>query len=812
MTLSSKSIDQHSSLAFYSVGTAIGVIAATSMFFSNNFGFSRVIASTTIQNENDNSNSTSQFDTSKIELGTGDYAFQSTDASVVNISGNSLDSSFVTNVKNIEGNIVYSDSSQFIVIYNTGEDLSGATYTITNTSDDSVISSGHFTTVSVSGKSYDAMCLPSSVIQAGFSAEQTSQGKLRITVTNGSTKTSYLRTLAVKTMSGTASMQLPTVTDTEDDQNASAHFKNQAGTIVDANNQKIGSVALSSSDITVAQDAKTPKDYTYSLNSSGINKVNTALDTINQTALSSGGIYYTLDTATTGKITLKQAAPVKTTLNIKYVDAQGKTVKTDTVNGNVGDQGSYTAQVPKNYELADGQSQTTAYTLTDSANQLTIKLEPQATTLAVNYTDENGNVVKTDTVKGNIGDQGSYTAQVPTNYELADGQSQTTAYTLTDSTNKLTVKLEKVEQPQATTLTVNYADKNGNVVKTDTIKGNIGDKGTYNTNVPNNYTLAAGQAKSVTYALAKSNTPLTIKISKIPVKQVATLKINYTDANGAVVKTDTINGKIGDSGVYNAVIPAGYTLVNSKQRAIKYTLTANSTPLSIAIKAVAAKATNPPADKEIINNLIPSLPVTPDHNTIAPSNSAPNINPVQTRKSLVTATVLYIDGITGKTLATEILTGEAGERIIFDTYKQIFKFQHDGYYIVRDDTMRLNAAYFTSTPMTYRVVLERQKFANNSNSSMTQPSKAPTLEQQRTKSTHTINSERNHSRNGHKHSTKRPQKEQRTLTGPVIFDKEIDAILAISGRGSGHDKSDVSELGKFFISLSGTINFGVRNN
>lgn len=739
MSSPSKPTNQHSSAAFYGVGTALGVIVATTMFFSNNFSFSSVIASTTIQNDNENQNSSGQFDTSKIELGTGDYAFQSTDDSVVQINGNSFNSSFVTNVKNVNGSVIYSESSQFISIYNTGEDLSGATYTITNTSNGAVITSGRFTQVNVNGNPYYALCLPGSVVQAGFDAAQTSQGKLHINITNGSTKTSYLTTLNIKTMSSTASVQLPTVTDTEDNQKASTHFKDQTGTIVDANNQKIGSVSLGSSDITVTQDGIDPKEYTYSLSNSGIGKVNTALNTINQKALTSGGLYYTADTSSTGKISLTPAAPAKATLTIKYVDEQGKTVKTDTVNGN-------------------------------------------------------------------IGDKGSYAAKVPTDYALTDGQNQTISYTLANSTNQLTIKLKKIVQPQAVSLTINYTNANGVTVKTDTVNGNVGDQGTYTVSVPSGYALATGQNKTVSYTLSSSNTPINIQLNQTSNKKPVTQKVNYIDENGKTIKTDTINGLTGDSGSYSLVLPAGYRLANNKQTSIQYTLTTSETPLSVAIESITTKSSVANNNRD---HLTTAFPIIPSHGAANPQKQLTESN-THSKGHLSTATIMYVDGATGRTLGTEILTGKIGERIIFDTYKQIFSLQRAGYYIVRDDTMRFNAAYFTNAPTTYRVVLEQSHSKKDTAGVGRTPRTSDTTGKHIKQSEPITNASSHHNRDGHKRRTNRTKKQEHNE--PVIFDKEIDAILASSGRGGGNDEPDISELGKFFISLSGTINFGIRNN
>ncbi|WP_054650120.1 mucin-binding protein [Lacticaseibacillus pantheris] len=422
--------------------------------------------------------------------------------------------------------------------------------------------------------------------------------------------------------------------------------------------------------------------------------------------------------------------------------------------------------------------------------------------------DDQGKTVKTDTVSGNIGDKGSYAAKAPTGYALADGQSQASSYTLANSTNQLTIKLKKVVQPQATSLTINYTNTNGVLVKTDTVKGNVGEQGTYTTSTPNGYDLAKGQNKTVPYTLSSSNKPINIQVNQTSNKKPVTQKIDYVDENGKTIKTDTINGLTGDSGSYNLVVPSGYRLVNNNQTHIAYTLTTSGTPLSVAIESITTKSS-------VVNNnrdhLTTAFPIIPSHGAANSQKQLTESNTTMRSKGhLSTATIMYVDGATGRTLGTEILTGKIGERIIFDTYKQIVSLQREGYYIVRDDTMRFTAAYFTNVPITYQVVLEQQRLTKDDAGVGQTPRTSDTTRKHTKQSEPITNASSHHNHDGHKRRTNRTKKQDHNE--PVIFDKEIDAILASSGRGGGNDEPDISELGKFFISLSGTINFGIRNN
>ncbi|WP_055679939.1 MucBP domain-containing protein [Secundilactobacillus kimchicus] len=200
-----------------------------------------------------------------------------------------------------------------------------------------------------------------------------------------------------------------------------------------------------------------------------------------------------------------------------YVDEAGHTVKTDTISGNVGDSGHYTAKVPSGYELAAGQSAETAYTLSSGTNTMTIKLQKKAVTptktpavLKVDYIDENGNVVTTDTVSGHVGDTGTYSATAPSGYVLGNGQDATVSYTLGQTTNTLTISVQR----QPAIVTVKYVNGDGTVVGTKNITGRVGDQVDLSESVPDGYKLEDNPIGSH-YTLTGNQTAVTLKVVSV---------------------------------------------------------------------------------------------------------------------------------------------------------------------------------------------------------------------------------------------------------------------------------------------------------
>ena len=98
----------------------------------------------------------------------------------------------------------------------------------------------------------------------------------------------------------------------------------------------------------------------------------------------------------------------------------------------------------------------------------------------IKYVDENGNVVKTDTVTGKLGDPIKVT--IPTGYHVKDGKLPT--LTIGDGAKSVqTVHVIKDQHNTDNPIVdhkdvlniIKYVDENGNVVKTDTVTGHVGD-------------------------------------------------------------------------------------------------------------------------------------------------------------------------------------------------------------------------------------------------------------------------------------------------------------------------------------------------
>ncbi|MDF4007064.1 BspA family leucine-rich repeat surface protein, partial [Limosilactobacillus fermentum] len=94
---------------------------------------------------------------------------------------------------------------------------------------------------------------------------------------------------------------------------------------------------------------------------------------------------------------------------INYVDQDGKVVKTDQVSGKVGDKVDVKISLPDGYELAnkDEQIPSSITVGDDDINTITIQVKklPVVQTGSINYVDQDGKVIKTDTISGKVGDQ-----------------------------------------------------------------------------------------------------------------------------------------------------------------------------------------------------------------------------------------------------------------------------------------------------------------------------------------------------------------------------------------------------------------------
>ena len=169
------------------------------------------------------------------------------------------------------------------------------------------------------------------------------------------------------------------------------------------------------------------------------------------------------DIDTTINITYTQNTH-STTIN--YVDENGKIVKTDKVSGHTGDK--ININVPSGYHIDGGnvpswvidrnQPVRTVYVVTNKHDTDNPEVVTKPVLNIIKYVDENGNVVKTETVTGKLGDQ--ITLTIPAGYHFKDGE--TPNLVITESVVQI-VNVVKDSQVTPGNPTINDHDKkNGN--------------------------------------------------------------------------------------------------------------------------------------------------------------------------------------------------------------------------------------------------------------------------------------------------------------------------------------------------------------
>lgn len=139
--------------------------------------------------------------------------------------------------------------------------------------------------------------------------------------------------------------------------------------------------------------------------------------------------------------------------SINYVDLTGKIVKTDTISGKIGDNVKVIISLPDGYELAnkDEQLPSTVPVTEDGIQTVIVNVKKIPVTVSgyINYVDENGKVIKTDTVSGVVGTSIPVKIEIPDGYELAnkDEQLPTTIKIDNNQLQDLTIKVKKIASP-----------------------------------------------------------------------------------------------------------------------------------------------------------------------------------------------------------------------------------------------------------------------------------------------------------------------------------------------------------------------------
>ncbi len=203
-------------------------------------------------------------------------------------------------------------------------------------------------------------------------------------------------------------------------------------------------------------------------------------------------------------------------VDVKYETADGTLVKTDTVNGHVGDSATLTFTAPAGYQLADDQasSQSVTFNRTNDPVIVHVTALPVNASVDVKYETADGTVVKTDTVDGHVGDSTTLTFAAPNGYQLAQGQATSQAFTFNETNGPVIVKVVTV--PVSASVEVKYETTDGNVVKTDIFHGYVGDQVHLNFVAPAGYEIV-GQLPADTYTFTGNDQPIVIEVQATPV-------------------------------------------------------------------------------------------------------------------------------------------------------------------------------------------------------------------------------------------------------------------------------------------------------
>ena len=261
------------------------------------------------------------------------------------------------------------------------------------------------------------------------------------------------------------------------------------------------------------------------------------------------------------------------TLNVvNYQTQDGNVIKSNDITGNIGDPISIV--IPNGYHII-GTVSTLSIDEYNPVHIVTVEKDRYETgdsettylpTLnVINYQTQDGNVIKSNNITGKAGDP--INIAIPDGYHAVD-KIPTLSVDERNPLHIVTVEQDKYEIGDSETTdlptlnVINYQTQDGNVIKSDSITGKVGDP--INIVIPNGYHIIG----TVSTLSIDEHNPLhivTVEQDKYETGDSETIDlptlniVNYQTQDGNVIKSDNITGKAGDA--INIVIPDGYHAV-----------------------------------------------------------------------------------------------------------------------------------------------------------------------------------------------------------------------------------------------------------
>ena len=231
----------------------------------------------------------------------------------------------------------------------------------------------------------------------------------------------------------------------------------------------------------------------------------------------------------------------KQTAKIVYVDKNGTTVKTDTVNGVTDQTVDTNSTVPTGWKLVDGQTIPTTIKLGINTPDTIVKVEHDHVSINHDNPQTDG-------------------TNIPNGVAQFKGVSE-------NDLNQTLTRTITVNDPHAGTKTITQTAKIYRDATVDMVDGSVvcGDWSTaqwpeYSVPTVDGYTPSQKTVEAKTVTNGDYNDNVTVDYTA----NAQTAKIIYTDENGTPVKADTVNGVTDQTVDTNSTVPTGWKLVDGQ--------------------------------------------------------------------------------------------------------------------------------------------------------------------------------------------------------------------------------------------------------
>lgn len=509
---------------------------------------------------------------------------------------------FATNVTTVGGHTVYSADSQFVLLFNSDQDLSKGTYVINGRkSDGDGYDGGSFRSLTIDGQTYYGIYLDGDMVDDVL--ERNIQGQLSsLQIKNGPTGVSSSIALDFYER---LTVHLPVISGITDQNSVAAALKGQTANAYvsdDLGDSNIFNINLLASDIEATPTSSTGS---YTLNDSGEQRIaaQLTLKDILNASTSFNVIQPGPSSASSSTSSSSSSSSSKPSEGTGSDGNDTGTTGTDSTSSTSSSTTDNSGTDTSSGASTDSSTDSNGGSDTDSTgadSSSSTSATPISNT--INYVNEYGSKVGSTTISGvqDVADTLDVSATLPQGYVLADGQDAKVQYTFTPD-GTLTVQVKKAPAILVSG-TVTYVDQDGNTVGTPkTMTVTASSMHIYTAVVPAGYELASGQRASVPYLWTNADSTknnLTIHLVKLSAQDYGTVTVNYVDADtGKILDTETFTGVVGDrvpfdtTTVVSGFLKDGYLVQNNETIGAAWYTTAGQT-LTVTLKKQAGTGGN----------------------------------------------------------------------------------------------------------------------------------------------------------------------------------------------------------------------------